>query len=321
MSTTVPDTPLSEYGALLRTAAVAHRREGYTLYDLLLMLRRKTTGSVVCPSCGSLVGVRDDKCYACGRVNPGLWGFAPALRQLGTDLGFVPLVVSVSTTLYVLTLLASGSELTIVDRGLSILAPSPRALILFGASGALPVFAFGSWWTVLSATWLHGGLLHIFFNMYWVRTLGPATADIIGPGRTVVVYVVSGITGFLLSSTMGYYGPAIPLLRGATLTIGASASIFGLLGALVHYGRLSGSSLIRGQAAQYALVLFIFGFILPGVDNYAHAGGFLGGYAVSAFFNPMTRERGDHLLLAAGCLLATFLAMGASVLNGLVMYR
>jgi rhomboid protease GluP len=285
------------------------------------MFSRRTTGSVVCPSCGSLVGVRDDRCYSCGRVNPGLWGFAPALRQLGADLGFVPLVMGASSVLYVLTLLASGRELTVIDRGLSILAPSPRALILFGASGALPVFGFGSWWTVLSATWLHGGLLHIFFNMYWVRMLGPATADIIGPARTVIIYVVSGVAGFLLSSAMGYYGGPIPMLRGANITIGASASIFGLLGALVHYGRLSGSSLIRGQATQYAIILFVFGFFMPGIDNYAHAGGFAGGYAASALFNPLTRERGDHVLLAVVCLAATFLSIGASVFSGMILYR
>jgi rhomboid protease GluP len=250
-----------------------------------------------------------------------LWGFAPALRQLGADLGFVPLVMGASSVLYVLTLLASGRELSVIDRGLSILAPSPRALILFGASGALPVFGFGSWWTVLSATWLHGGLLHIFFNMYWVRMLGPATADIIGPARTVIIYVVSGVAGFLLSSAMGYYGGPIPMLRGANITIGASASIFGLLGALVHYGRLSGSSLIRGQATQYAVILFVFGFFMPGIDNYAHAGGFAGGYAASAVFNPLTRERGDHILLAVVCLVATFLSIGASVFSGMILYR
>ena len=60
------------------------------------MFKRQTTGSVVCSSCGSLVGVRDEKCYNCGRRNPGLWGFAPLLRSLGNDLGFVPLVVWLS---------------------------------------------------------------------------------------------------------------------------------------------------------------------------------------------------------------------------------
>src|SRR4051794_532481 len=128
------------------------------------MLGRRTTGSVVCPACGSLVGVNDEKCYMCGRANPSLWGFAPILRQLGADLGFVPLVVGVSAILYALTLLTSGRELTVMGGGFNILAPGTRALVIFGASGAVPVFGFGSWWTVLSATWLHGGLLHIVFN-------------------------------------------------------------------------------------------------------------------------------------------------------------
>ena len=60
------------------------------------VFQRRTTGSVVCPSCGSLVGVRDDKCYQCGRSNPGLWGYGPALRKLGADFGFVPVVIGAS---------------------------------------------------------------------------------------------------------------------------------------------------------------------------------------------------------------------------------
>jgi rhomboid protease GluP len=285
------------------------------------VFQRKTSGSVVCPSCGSLVGVRDDRCYSCGRANPGLWGFAPALRQLGRDLGFVPLVVGGSAVLYVLSLVASGQELRVMGGGMSILAPSPRSLVLFGASGAVPVFSLGFWWTLLSATWLHGGLLHILFNMMWVRDLGPATVDVIGPGRTVVIYTVAGVCGFFLSSLAGEIMPrGVPLLRGADLTIGASASIFGLLGALVHYGRTSGSSLIHAEAKRYALILFVFGLIMPGIDNYAHGGGFLGGYAMSAFFNPLKRERGDHLLLAVICILLTLIAIGLSIFNGLGLY-
>jgi rhomboid protease GluP len=277
------------------------------------MLRRKTSGSVVCPSCGSLVGVNDDRCYNCGRANPGMWGFAPILRQLGSDLGFVPLVIGGSSVLYVLSLLMSGGGLQVMGGGFNILSPSAPALIAFGASGSYPVFQLGAWWTVLSATWLHGSLLHILFNMMWVRDIGPSTADVIGPGRTIIIYVISGICGFLLSSAAGAYLPPLPLLRGAQLTVGASASIFGLLGALVHYGRKSGSSLIHGQAKQWALILFIYGLIMPGVDNFAHAGGFLGGYVTSAFFNPLTREKGDHLFVAGLCLLLTFAAIVVSI--------
>jgi len=280
------------------------------------MLRRRTSGSVVCPSCGALVGVNDERCYTCGRANPGLWGFGPALRQLGSDLGFVPLVLGASAVLYVLTLLASGRNLQIMGGGFNILAPSAPALLAFGASGGYPVFQMGSWWTVLSATWLHGSFLHILFNMMWVRDIGPSTADVVGPARTIIIYVVSGVCGFLLSSIASVYLPPLPLLRGAQLTVGASASIFGLLGALVHYGRKSGSSYIHAQAKQWALIMFIYGLIMPGIDNFAHAGGFMGGYVTSAFFNPLTREKGDHLLVAVVLLLLTFAAIAMSVFQG-----
>jgi len=281
------------------------------------MLGRRTSGSVVCPSCGSLVGVRDDKCYTCGRANPGLWGFGPMLRQLGADLGFVPLVVGASSTLYVLTLAASGTDIFRTQGLMEILAPSTRALRLFGMSGAVPLFGYGAWWTLLSASWLHANLLHILFNMLWVRDLGPATADVIGPSRTVILYTISGVTGFLFSSLMPMLPLGIPFLHGAGFTLGASAAIFGLLGALVHYGRISGSSLTYSTALRYAVILFVFGLIMPGVDNTAHLGGFLGGYATSAFFNPMSRERGDHLIWAIVCVVATLFAVLFSVVRGL----
>src|SRR5436190_2168082 len=270
------------------------------------MFQRRTSGSVVCPSCGSLVGVRDDRCYTCGRANPGLWGFAPAIRQLGSDFGFAPFVVGASSILYLVSLLLSGAALQTIGPGLAILAPSQQALLLLGASGAIPVFGLGRWWTVLSASWLHGHFLHILFNMMWVRQLGPAAAEVIGPARTVIIYTVAGATGFALST-----------LAGSGLTMGASASIFGLLGALVHYGRKSGSSLIHGEALRYAIILFVFGLFMPGIDNFAHAGGFFGGYIASAFMNPLARERDDHLIAAVCCLAATFLSVLVSFVTSL----
>ncbi len=70
------------------------------------MFKRQTTGSVVCVSCGYLVGVNDDVCYHCGRRNPGLWGFAPAIRRLGHDVGFVPFVTGFCIVMYGLSLLS-----------------------------------------------------------------------------------------------------------------------------------------------------------------------------------------------------------------------
>lgn len=283
------------------------------------MFKRQTTGSVVCASCGSLVGVNDEQCYSCGRRNPGLWGFAPALRRLGNDFGFVGLVVYGCAVLYVamlvVTVLTGGN--IIGGSPLTILAPGRAAAFLFGASGADPVFALGMWWTVLSASWLHGNVLHILFNMLWVRQLGPATAEMYGAGRMIIIYTVSGIVGFALSSLAGQYLYWMPVyfLRGADLTLGASASIFGLLGALVYYGRRAGSSMVGGQALQYAVVLGVFG-LMPGmnIDNYAHAGGFVGGYLTGLWLDPLKRERIDHLVWALACLAATALAVVASFL-------
>ena len=153
------------------------------------MFRRQRTGSVICSSCGVLVGVNDDRCYNCGRSNPGLWGFGPILRALGRDMGFTPFVIGSCAVLYVLTLVASGGGVNM--RGLfGLLGPSQLALILFGATGPAIVFGAGHWYTLLSASWLHGGALHIILNMMAVRQLGPAVADLYGPSRMIIIYVV-----------------------------------------------------------------------------------------------------------------------------------
>ncbi len=283
------------------------------------MFGRKTSGSVVCTSCGSLVGVNDEVCYTCGRRNPGLWGFSPVLRSLGNDMGFVPLLVTGCIGLYAAMLLASGGSVRM--GGLfSFLSPNTSSLFLFGASGGLPVFEYGRWWTVLSAGWLHAGLLHILFNMMWVRQLGPSCAELYGAGRMVIIYTLAGVCGFTASSFAWLLFGGIPILGGAGFTVGASAPIFGLLGALVYYGNRSGSSLIRREALGYALAMAVFGLIMPGIDNWAHAGGFVGGYLVARILDPLKPERIDHLLMAVVCILATVAAIAASLLHGIALF-
>jgi rhomboid protease GluP len=263
--------------------------------------------------------VNDDRCYNCGRRNPGLWGFAPALRSLGHDMGFVPFVIGTCAILYALTLLASRGNIGM--GGLfSLFSPSRQSLFLFGASGAIPVFVANRWWTVLSAGWLHGGALHILFNMMWIRQLAPAAADLYGPGRMVIIYTVGGVAGFALSSFAGAYLPNLLFLRGGQFTVGASAAIFGLLGALVYYGRRGGSRMVGSEALSYALMLGVFGFLMPGVDNYAHAGGFGGGYLAAQILDPLKPERIDHIGIAVACLGASVIAVVASVLHGLQFF-
>ena len=268
---------------------------------------------MLCTSCGVLVGVNDPTCYNCGRRNPGLWGFAPALRSLGNDLGFVPIVTGGTIIMYVLSLVLSrqGSNIS--------LNPNSQALIILGASGSGPVFELGWWWTVLTAGWLHGGPLHILFNVMWIRQLGPEIANLYGPGRMVIIYTLGSVVGFLLSSVLAWLH--FPFF-GAPLTVGASAAIFGFLGALVHYGRRSGSSHIGQAGLQYALFLGVMGFIPGmGVDNAAHAGGFAGGYLASLILDPLKPERIDHILIAVGCLVGTLAAIIYTVISALPYLR
>lgn len=284
------------------------------------MLKRQRTGSVVCASCGSLVGVNDEQCYSCGRRNPGLWGYGPVLRQFGNDLGFLSLVVGGCSAIYgvmmLLTIMRGGNLLG--GNPLSFLSPSWEASFLFGASGAEPIFRYRRWWTPLSASWLHGGVLHILFNMMAVRQLGPATADLYGPGRMVILYTFGGVIGFLTSSIafLVFGNLGIPFLQGGYRTLGASASIFGLLGALVYYGRRSGSSIVHREAMGYVTSMIIMGVLLPGIDNFAHAGGFVGGYFAAIWMDPLKPERMDHFAGAAVCILLSALAILASIVTG-----
>jgi rhomboid protease GluP len=248
-----------------------------------------------------------------------MWGFAHLLRGFQDEGAFAQLVLWVCGALYLASLAADIQGIQM--RGLlSMFAPSVESLFMFGASGAIPVFGYHRWWTLLSAGWLHGGVLHILFNMYWVRTLAPGTAHLYGTGRTVIIYTVAGVTGFLASSVAGAFFVFLPGFLRPSFTIGASAPIFGLLGALLYYGR-RGSSQVGQQAKSLAIILLIFGFVIPGVDNWAHLGGLGGGYLVAKWLNPLKPERGDHLLIAGGCLLASLLAVLASIVDGLKILR
>lgn len=288
------------------------------------MFQRQREGSVLCATCGYLVGVNDEQCFHCGRKNPGMWGFGGALRALGRDMGFVKLVISGSVALYLLSLLLDLEGIR--SGSFMFFAPSWSALFLLGGSGYQAVFEMGRWWTVLSAGWLHGGLLHIVFNMMWVRNLGPPTAELYGAGRMILIYTAGSIVGFLFSSVAIAFVPLVPVLgtvfgflglAGGYRTIGASAPIFGLLGALVYYGRRTGHQSVYRQTLGYAVLLGIFGLLFPGVDNQAHLGGFVGGYLAGKLLDPREPERGDHLFWAVLCLAATALAIVASVITGL----
>lgn len=282
------------------------------------MFQRQKTGSVVCPSCGSLVGVNDKRCYRCGRVNPGLWGFAPLLNKLG-DFGFTEMVITACAALYLISLAAQPSA--IGQSGLlGLLSPGREPLFLLGASGAIPVFGYGRWWTVLSAAWLHGGLLHIGFNMLWLRQLMPAVGQMYGVSRLIIIYTVSAITGFALTSILGLL-PLPGLLRGAMFTVGASAPMFGLFGALIVYSSRVGASHIGQQVWRWVLMFLVFGLIVPMIDNWAHIGGFAGGWVTARILDPRRDPSPTEAIVALVCLGLSLLSVVVSFFHGLPLFQ
>ncbi|NET55235.1 MAG: rhomboid family intramembrane serine protease [Symploca sp. SIO2E6] len=287
------------------------------------LLQRQTSGSIVCPSCGQLVQVQEPVCPQCGRRNPGIWGFARALRSRGYDYGFVSLVTWGCIGVYLATLLVDPGGIR-SSGALNLLSPSGRSLLLFGATGSIPVFELGRFWTVLSCAWLHGGLLHIAFNLAWINEVGPFVAKLYGASRLVLIYTVAAMTGSVLTSIAGQYFNELPaILHGASLSIGASGGIFGLFGALVAYGQITSDSTMGQKYWRYAMILFLIGFILPAVDNWGHLGGFLGGYVISRmpWLNPKTPESHRQLLVAIACIILTLLSILASIGHGILLLK
>src|SRR6185436_7990036 len=116
-------------------------------------------------------------------------GYAPVLKRWFGTFDFPHLVVVACVALYVIALLLDPASL-LHPRGLfSILAPFET-----GMTGG-PAWSNGWWWTLFTAIFLHGGLLHIFFNMMWVRDLGPAVTQYYGPARAFVIFMVAGAVG------------------------------------------------------------------------------------------------------------------------------
>jgi rhomboid protease GluP len=143
--------------------------------------------------------------------------------------------------------------------------------------------------------------------MLWVNQLAPAVEEVYGRARLIVIYTAAGVTGFVLSS---FAGPAF--------TVGASGAIFGLLGAMVAYARRRGGTYgmaVLRQYWQWALVLFVLGFLMPGVDNLAHGGGFIGGYITGRLLGAEETkpERGADRILALVTIALTILSFAMAI--------
>ena len=268
---------------------------------------RQTQGSIVCADCGKLVGVNEPRCPYCGAWRPGLFGWGPVIRNVvGQRLDLISLILGTCITLYAVALLLEPDAIFAGGGLFSLLAPGSRALYQLGMTGGV-AWDQGWWWTLLTANYLHGGVLHILFNMMWIRNLGPAASEVYGPARTFVLFNAAGASGFLVSNLMT--SMASPLAF-ASPTIGASGGIFGLLAALIVYGRKRGGRALETQLWQWAILLFVFGFIMRGVNNWAHGAGFAGGWVAAHLMGFIDEQRESSSMLIASLALIVLTAAG-----------
>jgi rhomboid protease GluP len=253
---------------------------------------RQTTGAIVCPHCERLISAQEKRCPYCGTWRPGMFGFGPAIhRALGGGLDLSNIITITCAAMYVLSLAIDPAALLHVSGLFDILSPSGEALFRLGMTGGYAI-ALGQWWTLCTAVFLHGSILHILFNMVIMRRYLPMVADLFGNARAFVIYMIAGILGYVVSNVAGGHN-----------TIGASGAIFGLLGALINYGRRTGQSQVTGQLWMSALFMFLMSFLMGGqVNNWAHAGGFGGGYLAAQIMPTGHRREGPGLLAVAGLL-------------------
>ncbi|EFO79341.1 Rhomboid family protein [Oscillochloris trichoides DG-6] len=152
------------------------------------------------------------------------------------------------------------------------LQPRLSVLVFLGAK-VNELIAAGAYWRLLSATFLHGSLIHILFNGYALYALGPETERIYGTRRFLALYFLAGLGGSLAS-----------YLLSPSVSVGASGAIFGLIGGLGIFYYLNravlgnfGKAQVQNMATVALINLFI-GFSAPSIiDNWGHLGGLVGG--------------------------------------------
>jgi rhomboid protease GluP len=241
--------------------------------DLENIRRGADVRTRMCSSCRALIPVQARQCPECGAV-PG----RAASRGVGRVLEhMMPSVVSISSIVLTLNLAAYGLQLLVWQRLAQGGLPAPVRSEAWGvtlwAMGAnVPVMVSeGEWWRLLTMVFLHGGLLHLLMNSWALLAVGPLVEEMYGSRKLIVLYVLSGLGGSLLSyaGRMSSFGPGI----------GASGAIFGLIGVAAVWGYRRGGAVgagIKAQMLQWAVYGLAMG-VLFRFDNWAHAGGLITG--------------------------------------------
>ena len=262
-----------------------------------------------------LISTSERRCPHCGTAHPAAWWKNNIwTRGFSDPYQLVKAIIGLNVGIYVISLLLNPRGFALALNPLTFLSPSAPILELLGATGSIPIDAYQRYWTLISANYLHGGILHIFFNMAAFRQLGLLVAREYGVYRMFMIYTLGGVIGFFAS-----YLASVPW------TIGASASVCSLAGALLYYGKSRGGVYGRTlykQIGIWVVLLFIFGILIPVINNWAHGGGLAAGIGLGFVLGYQERKKENifHKLLAGGLAVLTLLILGWAILSG-IYYR
>jgi len=146
-------------------------------------------------------------------------------------------------------------------------------LIYFGAK-VNALIVRGEYWRLITAMFLHIGVAHLFFNSYALYIYGPIVEKLYGKTKYILIYLISGLIGSIFSYALSPNPSA-----------GASGAIFGLMGALLYFRKQKKGLFQRIFGPGLILIIginLLYGFIQPGIDNWGHIGGLIGGYLISS---------------------------------------
>jgi rhomboid protease GluP len=263
-----------------------------------------TQRAMLCPRCRRLIGSTESSCSWCGFSRSGVgWATLAWTRGILDGDWLVRAIITVNVLFYLLSLVLSARRGG-MGSPLALLSPDQASLALLGETGFIPIARFGRYWTLLSANYLHGGIFHILFNLSALRQIAPWVSNEYGPSRMFVIYTLGGVCGFWVS-----------YLAGVPFTIGASAAICGLIGSLLYFGKSRGGAYgtaVYQQVSGWVVGLAIFGLLLPGINNWGHGGGLVGGVVLGMLlgYGERRAETLTHRLLALLCLAATVAVLG-----------
>jgi rhomboid protease GluP len=272
------------------------------------------SSAMLCPRCNQLIGSDENVCSRCGasRVNPWWKPIAWTWGPLSDD-WLVNSIIVVNILFYIFSLILTKDHSFTINP-LTILAPGQTSLLLLGATGTIPVDEYGRFWSFLSANYLHGGILHIIFNLMAFRRIAPWVSQEYGTGRMFTIYTIGGTVGYVVS-----------YLAGIPFTIGASAAICALIGSLLYYGKSRGGTygtLVYREVGGWIVTLILFGFFMPGINNWAHGGGIISGLLLGILLGYLEKrpETRLHNVLAIACGVATFVCLAWATV-GAVAFR